>query len=163
TLRIPLRRFATQVFFSMLANLIPNLLQKWNVLPISGLVALVCVAYTDFALTFRNPLAKPRSPQYLIPLSMCLGYLHQVTTVIGQQLLDSRSGFSQTQHVAVHFCLAFFIISEFEFYRAYINFRNFEPGFKAIKYFLLANVEPNYVFPISRDPGGFGYITRTKG
>lgn len=94
---------------------------------------------------------------------MCLGYLHQATTAIGERLLDSSSGFSQTQHVAVHFCLAFFVISEFEFYRAYIDFKNFEPGLDAIKYFLVANVEPDHVFPISRDPWGFGYMTRTKG
>jgi hypothetical protein len=93
---------------------------------------------------------------------MCLGYLHQATTAIGERLLDSSSGFSRTQHVAVHFCLAFFVISEFEFYRAYINFRNFEQGLDPIKYFLVANVEPDHVFPISRDPWDFGYMTRTE-
>jgi hypothetical protein len=163
TLRIPLHRFATQLFFSVLATLVPSLLQKWNILPLSGLVALVCGAYSDFALTFRDPLAKSRSPQYCISLSMSLGYLHQAITVIGERLLKPSSGFSQTQHVTVHFCFAFFVISEFEFYRAYINFRNFESGLDPIKYFLVANVEPDHVFPTSRDPWGFGYMPRTKG
>jgi len=163
TLQIPLRRFATQVFFSVLAILIPNLLQRWDVLPLSGLIALVCGSSADLALTFRNPLAKPRSPQYCIPLSMCLGCLHQATTALGKRLLDSSAGFSYTQHVAVHFCLAFFIISEFEFYRAYTNFKNIETGLQAIKYFVVANFEPDHVFPVSRDPWGFGYMTRTEG
>ncbi len=157
TLRIPLRRFATQVFFSVLATLIPNLLQKWDILPISGFIVLYGVAYTDLALAFRDPLAKPRSPYYSIPLGMSLGYLHQITTAIGERLLDSSSGFSQTQHVAFHFCLAFFIISEFEFYRAYSESKNFEPSLNVIKHFILANVDPNHVFPVSRDPWGFGY------
>ncbi|KAF2128323.1 hypothetical protein P153DRAFT_317997, partial [Dothidotthia symphoricarpi CBS 119687] len=163
TLRIPPRRFATQVFFSVLATLIPSLLQKWNILLLSGLVALVCGASTDLALTYLNPLAKPRSPPYCISLSMCLGHLHQATTALGQRLLDSSSGFSQTQHAAVHFCLAFFVISEFEFYRAYTDFKNFESYLDVVKYFLLANVEPNRVFPISRDPWGFGYMTCLEG
>lgn len=165
TLRIPLRRFAAQVFFSVLATVIPNLLQRWSILPISGLVALVCGASSDLALTYRNPLVKPRSPRYCISLSISLGYLHQATTAIGERLvLDPSPGFSQTQHVAVHFCLAFIVISEFEFYRAYIDFKNFEPGgLDAIKYFLVANVELDHVFPVSRDPWRFGYVARNEG
>jgi hypothetical protein len=62
------------------------------------------------------------------------------------------------QHVAVYFCLAFFVISEFEFYRACINCNKFNPGFDPIKYFLVANVEPDHVFPVSRDSVGFDYI-----
>jgi hypothetical protein len=89
---------------------------------------------------------------------MCLGHLHQVTTAISQYLLDSSSGFSRKQHIAVHFCLAFFIISGFEFYRAYINVKKFDPGLDPIEYFLRGNVEPNHVFPVSRDPVGFSYV-----
>jgi hypothetical protein len=163
TLRIPLRRFATHVLLSVLATLIPELFQKWDMLFIFPIVIPVFGVWTDLALVLLNPLDKTRSSLYSASLTMCLGYLHQATTVIGEGLLDSSSGFSQTQHIAVHICLAFFIISEFEFYRAYVGFRNFESGFDAIKYFLVANAESDHVFPISRDPWGFGYMNFTEG
>ena len=163
TLRIPSRRFATQVVFSALAVLIPSLLQKCNVLPLSGLIGLVCGGYSDLALTYRNPRAKQRSAPYCIFLSTCLEYLHQATTALRERILDPSPGFSQTQHVAVHFCLALFIISEFEFYRAYIDFKGFESRLDAIKYFVKANVEADHIFPVSRDPWVFGYMNRTVG
>ncbi|KAF2825313.1 hypothetical protein CC86DRAFT_264570, partial [Ophiobolus disseminans] len=97
------------------------------------------------------------SSQYCIFLSMSLGYLHQLTTAIGKYFLDSSSSLSQTQHAAVHFCLAFFIISEFEFYRVYINLKKYESSLDALKYFRRANITSERVFPVSRDPWVFGY------
>jgi hypothetical protein len=154
TLRIPLHRFATHAFLSVLATLIPEIFQKWDTLFMIPFVAPVFGVWVDLALIWLNPLDKPRSLLYCASLTMCLGYLQQTTTTIGKGLLNSNTGFSQAQHIAVQFCLAFFIISEFEFYRAYVDFRKFESGFDAIRYFLAANVESNHVFPISRDPWG---------
>jgi hypothetical protein len=31
-----------------------------------------------------------------------------------------------------------------------------------MKYFLIANFESDHIFPLSRDPWGYGYMTRTK-
>jgi hypothetical protein len=45
----------------------PQLLTKVESITPSGTIGLLCGAWFDFALTFRKPFVKPRSPQRCIP------------------------------------------------------------------------------------------------
>jgi hypothetical protein len=92
---------------------------------------------------------------YCLFLSLVLSFLHQLTTLLGQHLLD-MNGFTGTQHVAVHFSVAFWVLTEFEFYRTYIDFRDFETTRDAIKSAWKANIDTN--LPVTRDPYGIEYI-----
>jgi hypothetical protein len=160
TLRIPWRRFVTQVFFSVLVVIVSRHLQRWDDSHIRWYMALFGVVLAELAMrVYDRRRARVAILSYCLPLAVCLYETHEATTVIGIQPLRSGAVFSLTQHVAVHFCLAFFAISEIEFYRAYMDVSNLEPGLDTIKYCLLANIKPDHVFPYSRDPYGFGYVS----
>jgi hypothetical protein len=156
TLRIPLHRFGTHVFLSALAALIPQLLQKWDILILSPLWAVACVLSADFILESRNRTPNHRSLPYCLALGLSLSYLHHLTTLLGRHLVAPE--FSSTQHVAVQFACAFWVITEFEFYRAYTtDFKAFASPLEALKYGWKANIDTT--FCVSREPYHFGYMS----
>jgi hypothetical protein len=87
---------------------------------------------------------------YGIAASSLIATLHIITTLFGESVGDSDSGFTARQHIAVHFCLVFYVITELEFYRAYIKFENFDTYTDCLKRLPLANVDPS--FPYCREP-----------
>jgi hypothetical protein len=84
-------------------------------------------------------------------------HLHQITIAISQNHTNGSPGFAQTQHVAVHFCLAFFVISELEFWRLYIAVDKSacSPGQKVEDFInaVMCMPDPSY----AHDPINFGY------
>lgn len=123
-LRSPFRRFATQVFFSVFATFIPNLLQPYSLLHLNAPSALLCVSLSFLALDCCTGSAILRSFPYCIACSLLLAYLHQLitATMIGRDLTKESTDFGRPQHVAVYFCLAFITISEFENWHAYSSY-----------------------------------------
>ncbi|KAH7076860.1 hypothetical protein BKA63DRAFT_565233 [Paraphoma chrysanthemicola] len=102
TLRIPPRRFLTQALISLLATLIPNILQHFDLRFLSFLVTFFGTAFAKLALRYHNPRAKLRSDASLFLISYPLGYLHQITTFIGTCSLYSAGsvvGSTRAQHV----------------------------------------------------------------
>ena len=167
TLRIPWRRFVTQVFFSVLFVTISHHVESLNDSRMKSYIrwsiALFGVVLVDLATrAYDRRRNRVKRFHYCLLLALCLVELHSGTTVIGEQLLESGSVFSQTQHAAVHFCVSFFVISEFEFYHAYIEFRDPKPGPDTIMCILVANVEYYHDFTYSRDPYAFGYTTQDE-
>jgi hypothetical protein len=156
TLRIPLHRFATHIFLSALSTLIPTLLQKWDILFLSPLCAVACILWADIILESHTPPAKHRSLPYCLTLGLSLGSLHHLTTLLGRHVV--KTGFSSTQHVAVQFACAFWIITEFEFYRTYaVDFKAFPKTLEALKYGWKANIDST--FCVSREPYHFEYMS----
>jgi hypothetical protein len=155
TLRIPLRRFLTHIFFSALAVLSLRLLQKVDLLSLIYITYYPLILLANLALHESHFITRPLDMFYCLFLSLVLSFLHQLTTLLGQYLL-STNGFTGTQHVAVHFSLLFWVLTEFEFYWTYIDFRDFEATRDAIKSAWKANIDTN--FPVTRDPYGIGYI-----
>lgn len=82
--------------------------------------------------------------------SILITTLHIITTLLGRYVVDSDSGFTRYQHIAVHLCLVFYVITEFEFYRVYIQFENLDTYTEYLKHLSLANVNPSS--PYRRDP-----------
>lgn len=78
--------------------------------------------------------------------SSLIAALHTITTLFGRYVGDRDSGFTTRQHIAVHFCLVFYVITELEFYCAYLEFEEFDTYTDCLKYLLLANV--NHYFRI---------------
>jgi hypothetical protein len=113
------------------------------------------ILLANLALHESHFITRPLDMFYCLFLSLVLSFLHQLTTLLGQYLL-STNGFTGTQHVAVHFSLLFWVLTEFEFYWTYIDFRDFEATRDAIKSAWKANIDTN--FPVTRDPYGIGYI-----
>ncbi|KAH3918321.1 hypothetical protein HBI56_142200 [Parastagonospora nodorum] len=159
---IPPTRFIAQTLVSVLAVLISHFFQRYDVVYMSGFIAPFIVMPVDIALMLLS--CAPRSsPSYDRFISYSLGWLYQFTTIIGKYVLAPDTGFTQRQHIAVHSSLVFFILSELEFSRAYVKFKNYHEGFDDWKHFLLANVEPYKVFSVSRDPFILGYEDCTDG
>ncbi|KAH7087071.1 hypothetical protein FB567DRAFT_592917 [Paraphoma chrysanthemicola] len=162
-LQIPPRRFLTQICFSALATLLPNILQYFDLLFLSFLFTLFSIAFAKIALKYHKPRSKLRSDAYLILLSYTLGYLHQLTTIIGAYSLSSAGSdaeLTRAQHIAVDFCLAFVIISECEFYHMYCEVKKFKTWMDMVKGLCRANIESEHVFSVSRDPWpAFGYLS----
>jgi hypothetical protein len=89
------------------------------------------------------------SGQYCTTASVLLLSQHRLTKHIGRHVIEHASGFTAIQHNAIHFALSFFVISELKFYRQYIAFKWFDNWLTAAKWFLQANVDPE--FHTSRD------------
>lgn len=158
THRIPFRRFALQAFLSALVTLILNLLQHYDELSLSGSLSLSVVGLSLVILNDRNICPKTFTYSYCLALTASLTYLHQITTAIGQNHTNGSPGFARTQHVAVHFCLAFFVISELVFWRLYlaVNKYAWSTGEKVIEFIGVATCM-QYSPPYARDLSNFGY------
>jgi hypothetical protein len=79
--------------------------------------------------------------------SSLIATLHIITKLLGRYVGDADSGFTTRQHIAVHFCLVFYVISELEFYRAYVGFDRFDKFDTytgCLKHLPLANVNPSF-------------------
>jgi len=96
-LRIPFRRFATQVIFSVVVTLVSNLLQIYGLLYAAIPFAILGVSVTHLALDRYTSSARSGSFPYCFILGCSLAYLHQLTTVIGQNFADGAPGFGRTQ------------------------------------------------------------------
>jgi hypothetical protein len=88
--------------------------------------------------------------RYGMVASTLVAAQHWVTILLGRSVGGAGPGFTNRQHIAVHFCLVFYAITELEFYRAYTLFETFETYTDLLKYLPLANVNPS--FPYCREP-----------
>jgi hypothetical protein len=160
TLRIPPSRFLTHLLLSLLAVLIPTVLHHWDVLVLIYIPAFPLTLLTNLLLYESGFVARPLSIPYCFSLSTCLAGLHHFTTYLRTYLLShDGAGFGSTQHLAVHGALAFWVISEFEFYRVYAEFRGFETTKEVLKGGWKANSDQD--FKVSREPYHFGYMSIT--
>lgn len=156
--RIPLRCFAAHALLSALAVAIPQLFQfsagtylkdatlflSWNTTHICGFLVHIILSFRNFDININ----------YSIAASHIIASLHVITLLLGKYVSDPSSGFTQRQHIVVHFCLVFYVITELEFYRAYANFKKFDTYTDAFKRLHLANADPTFTY--CRDP--FSYI-----
>ncbi|KAF1840179.1 uncharacterized protein K460DRAFT_421172 [Cucurbitaria berberidis CBS 394.84] len=161
--RIPLRRFATHFLLSTLATAIPQLLQyfadahiKKVIVSLSWGATHACgfLIYVLLSSFYPNDMAFVPDIIYGIAGSSLISTLHIITILLGRYVEDSDSGFTTRQHIAVHFCLVVYVITELEFYRAYTGFKKFDTYTECLKSLPLANV--NHSFLYCRDP--FGYM-----
>jgi hypothetical protein len=161
--RIPLQRFAMHFLLATLATAIPQLLQyfagaylKDVIVSLSWSATHMCGFAIHVLLAVRNSHDKAFFSDgiYGVVTSSLIATLHIIATQLGIYLGDPDSGFTTRQHIAVHFCLVFNVITELEFYRAYIKFEKFDTYTDCLKYLPLANV--NSSFPYCREP--FCYI-----
>jgi hypothetical protein len=161
TARIPLRRFTMHFLLSALAAAIPQLLQLLAY-AFPGLQDIIPSMIWSFTITGgfvihilregRHPSRMEFSPccRYGMAASALVAAQHWVTILLGGSVGGADPGFTNRQHIAVHFCLVFYAITELEFYRAYTLFETFETYTDLLKYLPLANVDPS--FPYSREP-----------
>jgi hypothetical protein len=161
--RVPLQRFATHFLLSTLATAIPQLLQYFagaylkNVMvSLSWSATHTCGFAIHVLLAIRNPHDKAFFSDgiYGVVTSSLIATLHIIATQLGRYVGNPDLGFTIRQHIAVHFCLVFNVITELEFYRVYIKFEKFDTYTDCLKYLPLANVNPS--FPYCREP--FCYI-----
>jgi hypothetical protein len=140
-LHLSLRRFVIYLSVSAVAVSLPSLvLQMTGNAFLIPCIAFQCGAIFSVASQFI-PGMLPTSYPYSICTSLLLASLHPLTTLIEPHGAPDQD-FSPTQHAAVNLGLAFFVLSECEFYRAYVTFR---PG----ALFLFANVDRE--FPMARE------------
>lgn len=156
--RIPLRSFATNFLLSAVVAAIPRLFQYFGGPQLKDIMVLIsynatilCVLaiYSLWIDSSRKEAFLPKEIHSAL-FTHLIAALNIITIFIGRHQGDPVSGFTTRQHIAVHFCLVFFVITEFEFYRAYILFRKFDTYTDCFKHFLEANVDP--LFPYRRDP-----------
>lgn len=149
-------RFIAQILVSTLDVLISHFLQRYDAVYMSDFIAPFIVLPIEIVLMLLS--RAPRSSRsYDRFTTYSLEWLYQFTTLISKYVLAPDTGFTQSQHIAVHFSLVFFLLSEMEYYRAYVKSENYHEGFRNWKYSLLADVEPYKAFPVSRDPLILGY------
>ncbi|KAJ4375798.1 hypothetical protein N0V83_001075 [Neocucurbitaria cava] len=159
--RIPLRRFATHFLLSTLATAIPQLLQYFGGVYLKDMIILMSWSSTHMCGFVFHALSSDAHDMtsiadtiYDAAGSCLIATLHIITILLGRYVGDPDSGFTTRQHIAVHFCLVFYVITELEFYRAYVKFKKFDTYTDCLKYWPLANVD--YSFPHRREP--FSYM-----
>jgi hypothetical protein len=158
---IPARRFTTHCFLSALATAISQLLDhlayaypglqkniaslNWGAIVTGGFVihTLRMARYPSWTALFPDC-------TYGMAASFLIAALHNTTKVIGKCVGDAHTGFTLRQHIAVHFCLVFFAITELEFCHAYALFASFDTYIDCFKYLPIANINP--AFPYHREP-----------
>jgi hypothetical protein len=99
-------------------------------------------------LVIRNPNDKAFFPGgiYGTAASSLIATLHIITISLGKYVGDPDSSLTTQQHIAVHFCLVFYIITDLEFYCAYIEFKEFDTYTDCLEYLSLANVNPTFSY-----------------
>jgi hypothetical protein len=162
-LRIPFRRFAVQLLFSILVTAATTLFKNLDLLDFSELFIILCGCLTGFVLEIRNCPDRPRSFLYCTSLSTCLAYLHYATTAIEKGVVGFHQTFAHRQYMAVHLCLVFLVISKFEFYHTYYESQDFKLDLDFFKNIYKANNESDCVFPVSHDPWIFGHLSPPEG
>jgi hypothetical protein len=154
--RVSWRRYAAHFSLCVLTVYIPNLITEapfptamiWGCAPYIGLIV-------SLATQFRPP-GVPASQMYCSITAVMLLYLDKAATALGKAAEPSFDNTGIQQH-AVHFALAFFVLSELEYRRQYSvakgmeHFRNYPLDL------LLADID--LTFNVSRHPSVYCYAT----
>jgi hypothetical protein len=141
-LHLSLARYIAYLLISGLAVYVSGLdLHVEDNALLIGCISWECGVLISITNHFLRPLILPASFLYCIPMALLLVALRPATTLLGRYAVPYPR-FAENQHMAVHLALAFYVLSETKFYRAYAAFR---PG----DLFLLANVDRE--FPMARE------------
>jgi hypothetical protein len=163
TARIPPQRFMIHLLLSALATTIPQLIRYLGGAQLEDIVTILswsltntCGHITHHVLAMRHPHDRDSlaDDMYSCATTALVAALHVVTILLGRYVHDAENGFTTLQHMAVHFCLVFYVISELEFYRAYAKFARFATYKECFKRLHRAHTDPGFVY--CRDP--FGYV-----
>jgi hypothetical protein len=150
--RVPLRRFATHFLLSTLATAIPQLLHhlagpdfKDGIVSLSWSATHICGFAIHVLLAFFDPHYKAFFPDVIYGMtgSSLTATLHIITISLRRYLSE---GFTLRQHIAVHFCLVFYVISELEFYRACVKFEKSDTYTSCLKSLPPANVNRSSMY-----------------
>ncbi|KAF1834222.1 hypothetical protein BDW02DRAFT_598347 [Decorospora gaudefroyi] len=153
TVHISVRHYTALLLLSLLTVQLSDFFARS---PHFAILVLGCAPPCGFIIwitTQFGPPGIPTSPPYCIATAYVLLYLYEGATAIEKYATSLGSNFSRTQHSVVHFGLAFFVLSELEFYRQYIAFRGIQDWRTALRELPWANYDRT--FAVTRDPLGY--------
>ncbi|KAB2109918.1 hypothetical protein AG0111_0g1517 [Alternaria gaisen] len=143
------RRYAAHFSLCVLTVYISNLIAQtpfptamiWGGAPYIGLIVSLATQF--------GPPGVPASQMYCTITAVMLLYLNKAATALGKA---AEPTFDNTglQHHAVHFAIAFFVLSELEYRRQYIMTKGMEHFRSYPLEFLLADID--HTFDVSRHP-----------
>ncbi|CAO2655585.1 Nn.00g043880.m01.CDS01 [Neocucurbitaria sp. VM-36] len=146
--RISWRRYTVQLLWSLCAVILPyHICQNGeDIIQLLGTASL-CSSLSMFASDFLQQYSSA-SPAYCGTVTFLLVLLHRASSLLGRYIAG-ESGFTTSQHVAVHLALGFYILSELEFYRNCIVTYPFDNWRMLLLYCIHAQISPT--FTESRD------------